>query len=412
MSTPTTKLIEKDGNFIVSITVPATDVETALNAAATAILPSADVPGFRQGHTPLPVIRQHYSTQLKTQVSTKLVQEATRSALKQLSISAGARPTLEADCRPKGIRKWLGKFDINGSFSFSVMTPMPPKVESVNIDGITITADLDDSARAVDEQLHHLRHDFVIKSPSDQPSVGGDEVICSISATDAAGNRIKELELKSFPLSMDLQAGNMLSATMAQHLLSKRPGDVAEFTEDGITYRMEVEQVNHQELPALDDALAVKCGFASLADLRQQVLDEWFLKNAGRVRRSLHMQVRKQLVQNNQFDVPAEWLSDYDGKIRGLVQNSEELQGADAAEFARVYAASDYLLEILEDKFPKETAISDVDLIQYAKEELATASVKPEDYIKFLVNNGQYDSWVIQQKKTKTLDWLISKSKQ
>jgi trigger factor len=412
MNTPTTKLVEKDGNFIVSITVPTRDVEDALNSAASAIMPSAEVPGFRPGHTPLPVIRQHYSTQLKTQVSAKLVQEATRTALKQLSISAGARPTLDGDCRPRGIRKWLGKFDINGSFSFSVVTPVPPRVEAVCVDGLNIDTNADDSSRAVDEQLHHLRHDFVIKTVSELPSADGDEVVCSITATDSNGQEIPDLRLTSFPLSMDLQASNMLSKTMAQHLLGKRPGDIAEFSEDGTTYRMAVESVSNQQLPPLDDEFAVKCGFTSLADLRQQVLNEWFLKNAGRVRRALHLQVREQLVKNNPFEVPSEWLADYDNKVRGLAQNDETLQGADAAEFARVYAASDYLLELLEDQFPAETTISDVDLIQYAKEELATAAVKPEDYIKFLVNNGQYDSWVIQQKKTKTLDWLISRSNQ
>ena len=61
MNTPATKLIEKDGKFVVSVTIPATEVEAALNAAAQALMPTVDIPGFRPGYVPIDVVRQHYS---------------------------------------------------------------------------------------------------------------------------------------------------------------------------------------------------------------------------------------------------------------------------------------------------------------------------------------------------------------
>jgi hypothetical protein len=125
------------------------------------------------------------------------------------------------------------------------------------------------------------------------------------------------------------------------------------------------------------------------------------------------MQVREQLVVKNPFDVPAEWVEDYKEKIQGLADFSEASVDEEerSSRFAQTYAASDYLLELVEASFQNEVRLSDADLINYAREELGVSGVKPEDYIKVMLAKGQYDSWVNQQKKTKTLDWLISKSK-
>ena len=125
------------------------------------------------------------------------------------------------------------------------------------------------------------------------------------------------------------------------------------------------------------------------------------------------MQVREQLVAKNPFQIPESWAADYREKVQSLADFSEALQENEerAARFAQICAASDYLLEILEEKFASEVQLSDADLLNYAKEELGVSGVKPQDYIKVMLAKGQYDSWVLQQKKTKTLDWLITRAK-
>lgn len=406
-------LLEKDGKYIVDITVPGPLVETAMNAAAQAIAGKAEVPGFRPGAAPLAIVRQHYAPQLKAQVSSRLVQEATRDALRTLQISAGARPMVLPEFRPAGIRKWVGRFELNGAFKFAVATDVPPAVTTVDIDGITVTPHTDDPSAVVDEQLHHLRHDLAIKSPSNQPSTELDEIICSIVALDENGQALPEMSLASFPLSLDLQKEALLSRTMAAQLIDKRPGDQVEFSEDGLTYRISIEAVNTKTLPVLNDALAQQCGVASLQELRDRIHEEWLLRNAARIRRDLHMQVREQLVAKNPFQIPESWAADYREKVQSLADFSEALQENEerAARFAQICAASDYLLEILEEKFASEVQLSDADLLNYAKEELGVSGVKPQDYIKVMLAKGQYDSWVLQQKKTKTLDWLITRAK-
>lgn len=406
-------LVQKDGKYIVDITVPGPLVEKALNAAAQAISEKAEVPGFRPGTAPLAIVRQHYAPQLKAQVSSRLVQEATRDALRSLQISAGARPMILPEFRPAGIRKWVGRFELNGAFKFAVATDVPPSISTVDINDITVTPHTDDPNAVIDEQLHHLRHDLAIKSPSTQPSTELDEIICSIATFDEAGHQLPDMSLSSFPLSLDLQKEDLLSRTMAAQLIGRSPGDQVEFSEDGLTYRISIEAVNTKTLPVLDDALAQQCGIGSLQELRDRIHEEWLLRNAARIRRDLHMQVREQLVAKNPFNIPESWAADYREKVQGLADFSEALQESEerADRFAQIYAASDYLLEIIEEKFSSEVQLSDADLLNYAKEELGASGVKPEDYIKVMLAKGQYDSWVLQQKKTKTLDWLITRAK-
>lgn len=406
-------LVEKDGQYIVDITVPTSLVEKALNSAAQALLPRAEIPGFRPGSAPLAVVRQHYSAQLKAQVSARLVQEATQDALRELQISAGARPMIMPEFKPAGIRKWIGRFELNGAFKFAVTSSIPPTVGSVDIDGILVTSSAETPSLIIEEQLHHLRHDLAVKQSSDQPSSELDEIICTISTYDDHDQRVRDMCIDSFPFSLDLQKENLLSRTMAEQLLGRIPGDKITFSEDGLHYHISVEAVNKKSLPALDDELAKRCGMESLQALRDSIHEEWFLRNAARIRRDLHMQVREQLVAKNPFDVPCDWVEDYGERIRSLADFPEASleQEERSSRFVQTYAASDYLLELVEASFPEEVRLSDSDLISYAREELGVSGVKPEDYIKVMLAKGQYDSWVIQQKKTKTLDWLIARSK-
>lgn len=406
-------IVQKDGKYIVDITVPGPLVEKALNSAAQSLLPRAEIPGFRPGAAPLAVVRQHYSSQIKAQVSARLVQEATQDALRELQISAGARPMIMPEFKPAGIRKWVGKFELSGAFKFAVTSSVPPMIEAVDINGISVKSSAEDPSLVIDEQLHHLRHDLALKQKSDLPSSELDEIVCTIITRDPLGKTVDDMCLESFPFSLDLQKQNLLSRAMAERLLGRVPGDQVAFSEDGFEYQISVEAVNTKSLPPLDDALAKRCGLESLQVLRDSIYEEWFLRNAARIRRDLHMQVREQLVVKNPFDVPAEWVEDYKEKIQGLADFSEASVDEEerSSRFAQTYAASDYLLELVEASFQNEVRLSDADLINYAREELGVSGVKPEDYIKVMLAKGQYDSWVNQQKKTKTLDWLISKSK-
>ena len=370
-------IVQKDGKYIVDITVPGPLVEKALNSAAQSLLPRAEIPGFRPGAAPLAVVRQHYSSQIKAQVSARLVQEATQDALRELQISAGARPMIMPEFKPAGIRKWVGKFELSGAFKFAVTSSVPPMIEAVDINGISVKSSAEDPSLVIDEQLHHLRHDLALKQKSDLPSSELDEIVCTIITRDSLGKTVDDMCLESFPFSLDLQKQNLLSRAMAEKLLGRVPGDQVAFSEDGFEYQISVEAVNTKSLPTLDDALAKRCGLESLQVLRDSIYEEWFLRNAARIRRDLHMQVREQLVVKNPFDVPAEWVEDYKEKIQGLADFSEASVDEEerSSRFAQTYAASDYLLELVEASFQNEVRLSDADLINYAREELGVSGV-------------------------------------
>lgn len=404
-------ILEKNGEYVLQISVPASKVEDAFNLAAKNIAATANIPGFRPGAAPLGMVRQHYASHLKEQVSARLVKEATRDALSKSGVSAGARPVVMPQFRPSGLKKWIGAFEIGGAFTFGISFKIPPELHDINLNCIAVDAEHHNPEEIVAEQLHHLRHDLVIKTPSKLPATELDEIVCSISATGDDGVPIEELNIQNFPMSLDLQKEGLMSAGIANALLGKVPGDIAAFSEEGIHYKIAIHQVNNKSLPDLDDNLAQKCGVPSINELKEKIYEEWYARNAAKIRRELHLKIRSQLVDGNPFDVPQEWIEEYTEKVRGLVQNPGALLEQET-EFARIYAASDYLLELLELKYKDQMRLSDADLVSYAKEELGTSGVKPEDYIRVMIARGQYDSWVLQQKKTKILDWLLLKSKE
>jgi len=402
-----------DDKYVISLRVPAKEVLGLREKIAAEMAKVAVVPGFRPGKVTTDVIKQKFNKEINVDLAADLAAHIALKAADALNIRAGFRPKVAASSMPTGMKAWVGAFDFTGDFSIEVESLVPPA-----LDDVTSTFELSiqppDIQSDVDEQIHHLRHDLVVRTPTADAATEKHEVVCSITVLDeTTGLEEKDLRIERFPFSFDLKAHSMLSDALAQRLLGVVTGQTLSFSEGDYRFDIIIDAVHEKVLPTLDDEFAAKVGYKDMTDLRNQITQEWVQKNAMRVKNAAHSEVRRSLVAANPFPIPAAWTNEnFQLMMNRLGKMSAALGLTEEAlrEEAEMFAASDYLLEILFEKNKEELALTEADTLNYAAEEVIDTAHTPEDFLAGVVGNGQYNQWLKSVQVKKTLDWLIVKN--
>jgi hypothetical protein len=111
--------------------------------------------------------------------------------------------------------------------------------------------------------------------------------------------------------------------------------------------------------------------------------------------------------------VPASWEEENFSTMMSRLGEMADSLGMSEEELrseARLFAATDYLLELLFEQNKEELTLTEADTLNYAAEEVITSAHTPEDFLAGVVSNGQYHQWLKTIQKKKTLDWLIVKN--
>jgi trigger factor len=406
------KLTEKDNVYTVDISVPAKEVTNLRDKMYAEMAKVAELPGFRAGKVPVEVIKQKYARQVNEELSQDLTAHLAVLSAKQLQISAGFRPRIAPASLPNGTRSWIGKFNLSGDFLVTLVSAVPPPV-TVNTD-FEIHIEPPNISEDVDEQIHHLRHDLVVRTAKTEPATKSDEVVCSIKVTDElTGLEEVPLRVERFPFSFDLKSHSMMSDALAERLEGVVAGQDLVFSEGDYRFDIHIDAVHSKVLPELTDEFAVSVGFENIADLRHNIEQEWVAKNAMRFKNAAHGTVRKALLAANPFEIPADWIEVNFQALRKRLGNlAEQLgmsEGSMRAE-AETFAATDYLLELINEQHRNETDLTESDINNYAAEEVSNPAHTPEDFLAGVIGNGQYQYWLESVKKKKALDWLLVKN--
>lgn len=283
----TTERLE-DGRVKLTVTVPAVDVDIAIDKAYRDIAGKLRIPGFRKGKIPRPIIDTHVGREAVLAEAQESLVEGTYP----LAIDAEELRPVEAPD--------MGELDglIAGEdFTYSADIIVRPEFTLSSLDGLTIAAGPSETTeREIDAQIEHHRERFATLEPVDRPVELGDFVLLSFVGTVDGetydGNTVDRYLYET-------QRGLMPEEFDAA-LVGAKPGDkvVAEFeipdtsSNDefvGKTARFEIEvhEVKAKVLPDVDDAFAASVGgFDTLAEFREDIRTKFNeSKAAGRAQR-------------------------------------------------------------------------------------------------------------------------------
>ncbi|MCE5203161.1 MAG: trigger factor [Coriobacteriales bacterium] len=357
-----------DGGLVkLTVSVPAAEVDAAIDEAYREVGGRLRIPGFRKGKVPRPVIDTHVGRDvILAQAQEALVDRTYPRAIDE----TGLRPIDAPD---------TGDLDqlVSGEpFTYSAEILVRPELTLSSLDDLVVAAGpVATTEREVDAQLDYYRERFATLETADRPVEPGDFVQLSFVGTvdgePYEGNTVDRYLYET-------QRG-LMPTEFDEALLGAKAGDrvVAEFTIPdtssdpdfvGKTARFEiaVHEVKAKVLPDLDDALATSVGgFDTLEELRDDIrkkLDE--SKAAGRKKRiellalelltsRLEGEVPEVLVNNRAASMTRDFFESLDSQqltledyVNATGVSPEQIQ-ADIQEQARKRVREELALEAL-----------------------------------------------------------------
>ncbi|WP_394552292.1 trigger factor [Agromyces sp. MMS24-JH15] len=393
----------------VTISVTPEELKPSITHAYEHIAEQINVPGFRKGKVPAPVIDQRVG---KAAVLEHAVNEGLdaffRAAVVEHELRVLGRPSAD-------IVEWPNEKDFSGDLLLSIEVDVRPEIELPDYEGIELTVDAAEAGEdEVAAELERLRSRFGTLITVDRPAKTGDFVTLDLVAVidgaevDTASGISYELGsgelLQGIDEALDsLTAGE--TTTFASTLLGgDHEGETAEIT-------VTVQAVKERELPEADDDFAqIASEFDTLAELTESLTEQVARsKSFGQGTQARDLLVEKLL---ELVEVPVA-----DSVIEDEVHRHLESEGRleDDEHRAEVTEASTkaFKTQIVLDKIAEteQVQVSQEELTQYLVQGAAQYGMNPQEFVQILSENGQIPAMVGEVARNKALAIALGKAK-
>ena len=386
-----------------TVEVPYEELKPSLDAAYKEIGSQVQVPGFRRGHVPAPVIDQRVGR-------AAVIQEAVNKALpdfyRQAVTEAGRVPLMQPEVEitdlPNVTGPQGGQFVFNAEVTVRPLVDLP-ELEDLSVSVSSVTVDEAD----VDDEVDTLRMRFGSLHPVTREVHLGDFVTLDLRAViddeevdSASGVSYEVLGTDTMLKGMDAVLLDMQldeSATFTTHLAGgEHEGEEAEVT-------VTVTAVKERELPEVDEEFVQMASEFDTVDelredLRRQVIERRNADQAIEARDAL-LEVLRQAVE---VEAPAALVDEEvkhhlsaEGKD-GDEEHAKEIR-EDVASTVRDQIILDVLAESL------EVQVSQDELIDFLVQTAQQYGMEPMKFIEGAQKAGQIPAFVAEIARNKSL---------
>ena len=389
------------------ITVTPEELKPSIAHAYEHIARDVQIPGFRKGKVPAPIIDQRIGREavLEHAVSEGL-DEFYRQAVSANEVRIVGRPAAE-------IVEWPSTKDFSGDLKVEVEVDVRPEFELPSYDDITIEVDaVETDEAAVDEELDKLRSRFGTLVTVDRPAKAGDFVELDLVAT-IDGAEIDRAEGVSYEVgSGELLEGideavESLTAGEDTTFRSKLVGGdhAGEEAEVAVT----VKAVKERELPEADDDFAqVASEFDTIAELRESLVErvsEQAVFTQGSAARDKLVEA---LIEKADIPVPAKLVEDeVHAHLEGEGRLEDDVHRAEVTEASEKQFRTQMILDKIAEKH--EVQVSQEELTQYLIQSSAQYGMSPQDFVNALQEGNQIPLMVGEVARNKALAIALGK---
>ncbi|WP_448561397.1 trigger factor [Trichothermofontia sp.] len=270
---------------------------------------TAEIPGFRKGKIPRPILLQRIGTQrINAAVLEEVIEVSLKEAIKQEDISAIGEFDLHSD-----FQKLVSEFTLGEPVTFRAVVDVWPEVKIKQYSGLSVQAeDVQYDPKRVEETLETYRSQLATLVPVEgRPAQLGDTVVIDYVGrlTDESLARLQadkdfdeaDLDipgLQQNDFQLELKEGRFLQAfidgivgmTLGEQkdVTVAFPEDYAQATLAGqsVIFSITLKELKEKELPDLDDDFAQDVSeFDTLAELRES-LEKRFREEAEQARKA------------------------------------------------------------------------------------------------------------------------------
>ncbi|TDN92761.1 trigger factor [Microbacterium sp. BK668] len=389
------------------ITVTPDELKPSITHAYEHIAQDVQIPGFRKGKVPAPIIDQRIG---RTAVLEHAVSEGLdsfyREAVQAQELRVLGRPSAE-------VTEWPNEKDFSGDLQVEVEVDVRPEFDLPEFEGTTITVDATEvDEAAIDEELDRLRGRFGTLVTVDRPAATGDFVELDLVAT-IDGEEIDRAEGVSYEVgSGELLEGideaiDSLTAGEDTTFRSKLIGGdhAGEEAEVSVT----VNAVKERELPEADDDFAqIASEFDTIAELRDSLKERVGQQSVFTQGSAARDKLVEQLLEQVDIPVPAQLVEDeVHNHLEGEGRLEDDVHRAEVTEASEKQFRTQMLLDAIAEKL--QVQVSQEELTQYLVQSAAQYGMAPQEFVDALQQNNQLPAIVGEVARNKALAIALGK---
>lgn len=392
-----------------NIVVTPEELKPSIDHAYQHIAEDVNIPGFRKGKVPPPIIDQRVG---RSEVLNHAVNEGLDKFYRDAAEAEKVRPL----GRPSAdITKWPSVDDFSGNLEVTVEVDTRPEFDIPNYDGLKLEVEpIVVSVDDVENELENLRSRFGTLVTVDRPARVGDFVQLDLTATiggeevDAASNISYELGSGELIEGID-EALDTLTAGESTNFEAPLLGGDHEGEKAQIAVTLLA--VKERELPAADDDFAqIASQFDTIGELRSDIREQ--LAKSGVFGQGVEARdkIVDELLKKVEIPVPQGLIDDE--VHRHLEQESrldDDAHRAEVAESSEKTFRSQILLDSIAEK--EEVKVSQNELTSYLIQASSQYGMEPGEFIKVLDQNGQLPAMIGEVARAKALAVVLSKAK-
>lgn len=392
-----------------AITVPADIVGRERARIMGGLSGRVRMAGFRKGRIPARVLEQRYGPAVEQETLEKLLNEATRAAIRSEQLRPISDPEVGA------VRSEPGE-DLFFEISFDV----EPRIEIERSGGFVVERPAVEVGQAdIDAVLLRLRQQNGAWRPVDDgvPDAGN-AVSVSILQLDQEGAEARDYEfiLGEGDAIPDVErAIEQLEVGTGRDFLVRFPDDFPTEERRGEEEHLRIRLVSRKvlDLPELDDDFAASLDLASLDDLQDRIRADLEQNAAGQAEQVVRARLMEYVLEANSFEAPDSMVDRYLEAVAGEGPEDtppEEVEEMKAAVRPRAEKAVRTMLAVESLARANDLAASPLEVSERVDEIARRNGVRPETVEAGLRRNGRMESLEREITEGKVFEFLKQQS--
>lgn len=390
------------------ITVTPEELKPSIDHAYEHIAQDVQIPGFRKGKVPAPIIDQRVGRGV-------VIEHAVNEGLDGFFRAAVVEHEIQMLGRPQAdITQWPEEKDFSGDLIVDIEVDVAPEFEVPELEGLKVTVDaLEVDDAAIDEELDALRARFGTLVPVDRPAAKGDFVELDLVAT-IGDDEIDRAE----GVSYEVGSGQLLEGT-DEAIDSLTAGEETTFRStlvggeragEEAEVAVTVKAVKERELPEVDDDFAQMASeYDTVAELRESLAETAKSRRSFEQGQAARDALVEQLLEAVDLPVPESVIED---EVHRHLEQENRLE--DDEHRAEVTEASEkqFRTQILFDRIARDLDIqvSQDEFTQYLIQASGQYGMSPQDFIQALQQGGQLQAVMGDVARNKAIAVVLGKA--
>ncbi|WP_067781415.1 trigger factor [Actinomyces vulturis] len=393
-----------------SVEVPYETLAPAIDAAYKEIGSQIQVPGFRKGKVPAPVIDQRVG---RAAVLDRAINQMMPELYRDAMVQADRVPMLQPEVEIADAPNLVGP--AGGDLSFTAEVTVRPVFELPSVEGTELTVDaVEVTDEDVDAELENLRGRFASLKNVTRKAKTGDFVTIDLKA-EIDGEEVDSAS----GISYEIGKGNMLkgldtalrglkageSATFSTQLAGgPHEGEDAEVT-------VTATAVKQRDLPEADDDFAQEASeFDTIAELRESLKDQVRETKAADQAVAARDLLLDELLSKVEFDVPSDVVkAEIDKHLQATGKSGDEDAAKELEEDMTKGVREQILLDVLAEDL--EVQVEQGELIEFLFQTAQQYGMEPGQFMQGAQRAGQIPAFVAEIARNKSLAMALRQVK-